>query len=320
MRIAAMVTSYNDPQATLACVRALLSQTLPLAAVLIVDNSKNQTLLKTDFVLSTDGVANVVVSHFPENIGIAGALHEGFHFAILNHCDYLWTFDQDSVPHLDANENLVAAIHADGQLHRGLYSCLAYDEGQQRFLFGYKLNRFRFEEIMGDFTSSPYTCDGTITSGMLIPVSPDIADLLPVRELFIDGVDHALCLSFLAIGQKVRVVPDSRLVHHMGQPTKGFLFKGLISRTVHNYSPLRKFYITRNHSYIETRVATREGVLFSALFWRIRVAYYMLRESLYERREWIWASMWSVAIGTLFGICGKLVPYNRLPRLVRKLS
>lgn len=319
MNIAALVTSFNDPIATRRCVNALLKQTCPLTAILVIDNSKNQTIFVTDFNERTAGSTELVIHHFGENIGISGAIHEGVKFATTHRCSYLWTFDQDSVPQLNAAEKIIAAMGLLEHKHKGLYSSLAYDEGQQRLLFGYRLNRFKFEEILAADTQKPYFCDGTITSGMLIPMIPLINELLPPKELFIDGVDHELCLNFLSNGHRVLMVPESQLVHHMGQPTMGRFLWGVSSRIVHNYSPLRKFYITRNHSYLETRFALREGALFPALFWRLRVGYHMLRESLYERREWLWASIWSIGLGTLLGICGKLVPYDKLPSPVRKL-
>jgi len=319
MKITALVTSFNDPIATRRCVNALLKQTCPLTAILVIDNSKNQTIFVTDFCERTAESPELVICHFPENVGVSGAIHEAVKFATIKQCSYLWTFDQDSVPQLDAAEKIIAAMDFQGHNHKGLHASLAYDGGQQRFLFGYRLNRFKFEEILAADTQKPYFCDGTITSGMLIPMIPLINELLPAKALFIDGVDHELCLNFLSNGYRVLMIPESRLVHHMGQPTMGQCLWGVSSRTVHNYSPLRKFYITRNHSYLETRFALREGALFSALLWRMRVSYHMLRESLFERREWLWASIWSIALGTLLGICGKLVPYNKLPAPVRKL-
>lgn len=321
MKIAALVTSYNDPAATIKCVNALLSQTLPLSGVLIIDNSEKQSVFVADFDVAPEGSATLVVSHFSENIGIAGAIHAGIVFATSNLCNFLWTFDQDSVPQGDALEKLIATVYFENIHHRGLFASLPYDEGQRRFLFGYQLNGFKFEEIREGELGGPYFCDGTITAGMLIPVLPSMTEHLPIKSLFIDGVDHALCLSFLAKGQKVLMVPRSQLRHNMGQPARGrLLFGGLSYRTVHNYSPLRKFFIARNHSYLETRLAMRNGCLSRAILWRLRVAYYMIRESLYERQEWLWASIWSVALGTLLGMFGKLVHYNKLPFFLRKRS
>lgn len=319
MKIAALVTSYNDPFAARKCVDALLKQTHPLTAILVIDNSTIQTLFAKDFDSENFAGTALIISHFPENIGVSGAIHEGLEFAVEYRCSHLWTFDQDSIPQPDAAEKLLEILNFDEHRHRGLYSSLPYDEGQKRYLFGYRLNRFKFEEIKAADTHKPYDCDGTITAGMLIPITPMIGALLPKRELFIDGVDHSLCLNFVLIGCNVRMVPESRIIHHMGQPAVGKLFLSRFSRTVHNYSPLRKFYIARNHSYLETRAALREGVLLNALFWRVRVAYHMFRESLYERGDWLWASVWAIVLGTLLGICGKLVPYNKLHSSVRKL-
>jgi rhamnosyltransferase len=316
MRIAALVTSYHDALATTQCVKSLLSQTTALSAILVVDNSSEKSVYPEDFGGNGAEEPRVEVAHFPENLGVAGAIRFGFFWAQRLGFTHLWTFDQDSTAQEDALEQLKEVIRNTEVGHLGLYASLPFDEGQRRFLYGYTFSSFKFEEIVRQELNDSYLCDGVITSGMLVPISDQFVASLPPAALLIDGVDHAICRWFLRKGHRVLVASKSLIFHNMGSPAQGHALLGSNVRIVHNYSPFRKYYISRNHSYLELR--SHHRFVLAAFFWRLRVAFYMLRESFYERPSWLWASVCSIVFGTLFGICGILVPYQNLPRFVRK--
>src|SRR5882724_3670296 len=82
---------------------ALLRQTRPLEEIVIVDNG------------SSDGTSALIAERYPqvtllrmaENLGVGGGLAAGLTYAALEkHHDWVWTFDQDSVPNDDALEAL----------------------------------------------------------------------------------------------------------------------------------------------------------------------------------------------------------------------
>jgi rhamnosyltransferase len=119
-------------------------------------------------------------------------------------------------------------------------------------------------------------------------------------------------------GWKVVVVGRSRLAHHMGLPSLARIPITNREIIVHNYTPFRKYYMARNHSYLETRANRSPSILLKAYFWRFRVAFHMMRETVAEQKGHIWAANWAISLGTVLGIFGWLVDYRKLPATIRK--
>lgn len=316
----ALVTSYNDKNATLNCIRALLKQTMIPDYILVIDNSPFDSELEQNLNECEIKLTNLVIQWHPENLGIAAALRIGFQCALMNQMTHMWTFDQDSAPAPNALQLLSQTIESeDWSNHNGLFASIPFDEGTGRYLWGYRFVGFKFEELESEPGAPFYTCDGTITAGTLIPVNPHTENLLPDSRLFIDGVDHALCLNFLQEYGQVVIVRSSEIIHHLGSPSIGINKFSKTKRLVHNYSPLRKFYIARNHTYLELRSAKRSKQIMIATLWRFRVAANMIREALHENPRALFPSACSIFIGTMLGFVGKMIGYQKLPRFMRQI-
>jgi len=83
------ITAYKDYAAVYKCIQAISKQSYQVIAVLVLDNSPVSIIHKYD---------SIVVSHHPENIGIGEGLMIGIRWAISQGYEFLWVFDQDSVP------------------------------------------------------------------------------------------------------------------------------------------------------------------------------------------------------------------------------
>jgi len=86
MKVAAYITAYGIA-AVYKCIQAISKQSYQVIAVLVLDNSP-VSIIQYD---------SIVVSHHPENIGIGEGLMIGIRWAIKGY-EFLWVFDQDSVP------------------------------------------------------------------------------------------------------------------------------------------------------------------------------------------------------------------------------
>jgi len=94
------------------CLTAVSGQTLPVDAVIVVDNA------------SGDDTRTVVRQEFPEvrlialkrNEGGAGGFHAGMRAAYEQGVDWIWLMDDDTVPEPDALEALVAPLDDLGDL------------------------------------------------------------------------------------------------------------------------------------------------------------------------------------------------------------
>jgi rhamnosyltransferase len=316
----ALVTSYNDEAATLRCLTALLNQTRLPEHILVIDNSPVISDICQKDLAKQHNEVTLLVEWHPENLGIAGAIHFALNYAKRENLSHIWSFDQDSIPEPTALEELANTLKQERWAkHRGLFASLPYEEGTKRFLWGYRFNGFKFEEINEEPEDETYLCDGTITAGTLMPVCDDIEKLLPSIELFIDGVDHALCLNFLRVYGQLAVVRNSQIKHHLGNPSVKLTKITGRRLLVQGYSPMRKFYIARNHTYLQLRAGKTFSQRAEALIWRIRVAAHMCKEALHEEPGLIFASVCSILLGTVLGLVGLLLRYQRLPKIFCKV-
>ncbi len=90
-KVAAYITCYQDQDSSNRCIKAIESQSIQVTAIYIVDNSEQPLLLD-------DKNQLLLIHHHPNNIGIAEGLVKALAWAIDQQYDFLWTFDQDSIP------------------------------------------------------------------------------------------------------------------------------------------------------------------------------------------------------------------------------
>ena len=108
--ICAVLVTYNRRDLLAEALGAVLAQTRPPDAVLVVDNA------------SDDGSAEMVAERFPaaelltltHNEGGAGGFHEGVKLAHSRGYGQLWLMDDDTIPEPTALELLVEARRDDG--------------------------------------------------------------------------------------------------------------------------------------------------------------------------------------------------------------
>src|SRR5689334_16024012 len=106
MRILGHIHTFNDAEVIEQTVASLQRQTVPLAAILVVDNAS------TDDTLDRIASAPVTIIRNSKNLGTSGAVVVGFEYALAKGFDWVWLFDADSVPQPDALENLLKTFYA----------------------------------------------------------------------------------------------------------------------------------------------------------------------------------------------------------------
>ncbi|MHC4517340.1 MAG: glycosyltransferase family 2 protein [Planctomycetota bacterium] len=130
-RIGAVVVTYNRQALLGQCLDALLGQSYPLDAILIIDNCSTdgtyESLLSSNLIAAaedpggtpSESVRAVPVAagsgrdveiryvRMPENTGGAGGFHEGMRRAVEAGFDWLWLMDDDLLPTPEALQALI---------------------------------------------------------------------------------------------------------------------------------------------------------------------------------------------------------------------
>jgi GT2 family glycosyltransferase len=244
--VASVTVGYNGANALARNIDALLQQKRPLQEIIVVDNA------------STDETSSLVAARYPqatvlrmpENVGSGGALAAGLAYAALEkRHDWIWMFDQDSVPTPGALEVMLEEMQRlQGSASEvGILAALPVNEDMETSSSPW-LWRNGFvkppAELLGD---EVFFSDLVITSGSMVRREVVETIGLPRADFFIDFVDYEYCLRARSRGYKVAVITRAKLHHEIGKARKvGFLGRRHLWS---EHRPFREYYMSRNLAY-----------------------------------------------------------------------
>lgn len=297
-RVAAYITAYEEPKAIETCVAAIQNQSILVEKIFILDNSRRHPISWPDG-------EKIWVEYRPENIGVSGGLRRGLEWAIEGGYDFLWAFDQDSVPAANCLERLLETYKSESkpECQIGIVGPTAIDPRTNWVIEGAVFARDAFLPRHPPSSTDPYECDAPITSGSLISLKAAQMISPPRADLFIDGIDMDYGLRLKLKGFRNLIVPDGILYHQFGNPIRGRFFQRDIF--LQKYPPLRHYYICRNHTYLAIHYA-RGWHRGSSVLRRLKyMAHTMILVGLYDPEPKS-LKLWACLIGTFHGIVGKL--------------
>jgi rhamnosyltransferase len=179
------------------------------------------------------------------NRGIATALNQGLEHARKRGCTHALLFDQDTEPAPHLLDTLRRVARRRGDLDRvAVIGINPLDVVSGRRIVGV--------EPEGEVSEVPTV----ITSGSLVNLDV-LARVGPFRDdFFIDHVDEEYCLRARSMGYTVLMVHEPLAVHALGAPR----YRKVLWRTLgtSNHSPLRRYYMTRNHIILAKAYLFRE--------------------------------------------------------------
>jgi rhamnosyltransferase len=206
----ALVVCYRDYAAAERCVAALLSQSVPLAMVYVVDNTESPN---PDAAVYRQR-ERVQVLRPAGNVGISGAYELGFTTASAAGMTWCWTFDQDSVPRPNALEELLAALTTLAGKRVGIVASVGISRANGNI---YRGTNAKWVRLRGPNTRrAVYPCDLAISSGSLTNLGFFAEFGFPFKDMFIDWVDYALCLGMKEHGYGVYTCQTSFFEHTIG--------------------------------------------------------------------------------------------------------
>jgi rhamnosyltransferase len=300
-KITAYITAYEDWEAVERCLDAIQKQTLHVSHILIVNNSSKNPIPR-QFAFSE----KITVKSFPENIGVSGGLKVAVESFRDSNYDFLWTFDQDSEAESRCLEKLLFDYHQliSQDISVGIIAPLPIDNNTQIEVCGRNFENYRLVPARNQ-ENDLYECDVVITSGSLIPfkAAQDVA--LPNADLFIDAVDWEYCINFKKKGYKIFVSRKAVIKHQFSDLVKARLPVIGTNILINNYSPLRQYYICRNHTYFLIKNTSNNYLLLSFLdriFYALRVVFKVAFYEPEQKPQKIWACL----LGTFDGLRGKL--------------
>lgn len=309
INVLAYITAFEDISAVKRCLQSLADQSFPVAKILIVDNSPNRPILPTDYQdVCAEITEKIIIQYHPENIGVGGGLEIAFNFGKQEKYDFIWTFDQDSIPSPDCLQILIEKYHHISQTNFpiGIIAPTAIDKRTNSIIEAATFQKYRFlgqhhQDV--DF----YECDAPITSGSLIPLSV-IQSISPqLTNLFIDGVDFELGMQIKQQGFHNIIITSAKMYHLFGIPTQvSFLGQ---EKTIHLYSPLRHYYICRNHTFLELKYVNQsvnKWLVIAVYLWRIKLTLSMIVKIYLYHPEDRYSKIQACFLGTYHGLIGKL--------------
>lgn len=238
--VAAIVLAYQPDDDIVRNVELLGEQA---AHVYIVNNSPDAP--STELLARFTDDDGVTVLEQSGNVGVAVGFNAGMRAGLAEGYDFVWIFDQDSTVTVGMLSRMLAAHRALGPV-AGVIAPALRSHATGRI--------YRRESGVG-----AADLDVVISSGSLF--SRGLIERIGMHDepLFIDYVDHDICLRARRYGFRNQKVFDAVLDHRFGDSVSATL----LGRRVYlsNYSPLRQYYMARNRMILIKRFG------FGRWFW-----------------------------------------------------
>jgi rhamnopyranosyl-N-acetylglucosaminyl-diphospho-decaprenol beta-1,3/1,4-galactofuranosyltransferase len=213
-RVKAVVVTHNRRALLAEVLAALLTQSVPLERIVVVDNA------------STDGTAEfltglsscvIEIIRLPENLGGAYGFSKGIEAASHGFDGLVWTLDDDAVPEVTALAALVEIREIRSPGTMGLASKVVDRKGRVQAIHRGRFDRLRLRQrpcSALEYTSSaPVRIDYASFVGLLLKAEVVRRIGLPAADMFIwfDDVEYTLRMQSLG---DLYMVPSSLIVHH----------------------------------------------------------------------------------------------------------
>jgi rhamnopyranosyl-N-acetylglucosaminyl-diphospho-decaprenol beta-1,3/1,4-galactofuranosyltransferase len=245
--VASVTVAYNAVKVLPLQMDALLRQGRQLQEIIVVDNASSDGT----GALVAERYPHVTLLRMPENLGIGAGLAAGLRYAALERShDWVWTFDQDSVPDDIALGELLDGVASlqDAEGDVGIAAALPVHK-ETGICYPPLFWRDGFVAPSAELLQKPiWFADLVISSGSMVRRDVVKRIGLPRTDLFMYFVDFEYCLRARSHGYKIVVVTRSQFAHEMGRAREVRLLG--TSRLWPDRAPWGEYYMSRNMTYV----------------------------------------------------------------------
>ncbi|MBU2786954.1 glycosyltransferase [Acidithiobacillus sp. VAN18-1] len=260
----AIVVTYNRKKLLHKCVDAILSQTLPVDKLLLIDNASTDGT--KEFLMDLGTLANPLIEYvrLSRNTGAAGGFHEGLKRAYDAGYGWFWLMDDDGVPDADCLKNLLDKIPENVvispmSLREDDHKYLSIPVGVGGKVLFNRSDLLSFKDENGNIFGWSCFYHGTLISRKVLEKSG-----LPKPELFLWGDEEEYQMRMKNSGFSLCTQVTALFFHPAERRTFQYLF-GRYGVVLFDRS-WRFFCYFRNHAYIGRMHKKTHGIKFFMLY------------------------------------------------------
>lgn len=302
MKIVAVVPTFNRRFPLERSLKALLNQSFPLSAVIVVDNaSTDGTMDYLQVEAGRESAVEIIPLGLKENRGSAGGFKAGIEEGMRRGFDLFYLMDDDAVPEETALEELLKSpFFLSGE--KTVVGSMMYDSasGEVTWVLTARSESGRY--LLNDLSGSEVgvEVEGLTYTGMLLSREMVETSGYPLESLFAWWDDAEYCFRLKKAGYSSYVVPSSKIFHPRKPTEKRSLF-GRWQVLYHpGVEPWRFYYYIRNGIYVFNRHYT--GIL-----WFKSVAGLFLQSFFITiSHKHKWKMIRSTFVGAFDGFIGRL--------------
>jgi len=221
----AVVVTFNRKTILKKCINSLLSQTLELDGIIIIDNCSTDG---TDAFVEREFKHNktIIYQRLDKNEGGAGGFYFGTKLAIENGAGWVWLMDDDCMPDKECLKNLMTGIDNKKDIYSPIILSL---EDKKTVLWGIKakVNAGKHEVVTLPF------------NGFLVHRQTIQEIGFPDKRFFIYGDDAEYNFRAKSFGSKSIIITDSIMYHPFKNQVKGLNIIKMFMSKIWVYYKLR---------------------------------------------------------------------------------
>ncbi|WP_276482101.1 glycosyltransferase [Paraflavitalea pollutisoli] len=259
-QVCAVIVTFNRVDTLKTALAHILAQTVPPAAIVIVDN--NSTDGTRAYLSTVDGRQQIHCLYLDANVGSAGAIAEAMRYGLKqDQYDYFWILDDDTFYEKDALKDLLQHSEAGNFDLLGLHGAL--------IRFGKKRPLLPDRQLQ--------VADYALIDGALIRTAAIKKAGVVDAIFFMMCDDHEYCMRLRKHGCSIGVLKngaDNRLyLGGQGSFTRATLWRGYYSSRNHLIIVKRYFSFTALIAYLlmQAKLITAAAVFAPDRFQRVRL-------------------------------------------------